>query len=325
MRGRYGVLLGSLALLGLLILTAPPGAGSQGGNPPSPLPGGREPILRVDVDLVLVPVTVTDPYNRLVTGLQKEHFILKEDGVPQEILYFSTEDAPLSLGLVFDVSDSMNSSNKLDRATKAAVQFLQTANPQDEFILVQFSDTPQLLTDFTSNVAEVQNRLLYARAEGRTALLDAIYLALATMRDAHNPRKAILVISDGGDNRSRYGVKDIEAAVRESDVQVYAIGIFDPMTMHDIAELAWGPSLLGEIANISGGRMFPVEVYNLHDLPDIAVKISIELRNQYVLGYRPNNRERNGSWRQIKIKLSPPRGLPPLTTYARSGYYAPSQ
>ncbi len=320
--GRFAWL-GSFALTGVLALALPPGITSQGAAPTPP----REPDarVRVDVDLVLVPVTVTDPYNRLVTGLRKEHFELYEDNERQEILYFSNEDAPLSLGVVFDVSDSMNWSGKLERATKAAVEFLQTSNPQDEFFVVQFSDEPHLLTDFTSYVEEVQNRLASVRADGRTALLDAIYMSLDNMRDAHNGRKALLVISDGGDNRSRYGVKDIKSAVRESDVQLYAIGIFDPDRSGRGQEYIYGPYLLQELAEMTGGRMFPVELYSLNELPDLAAKISVELRNQYVLGYRPKNGQRDGSWRRIKIKLKPPKGLPPLYSYARSGYYAPSQ
>jgi Ca-activated chloride channel family protein len=189
---------------------------------------------------------------------------------------------------------------------------------------VQFSDSPRILLDFTRAVEDVQNRLVFAEGEGRTALLDAIYLALSTMREGENPRKAILVISDGGDNRSRYSVRDIKAAVRESDTQIYAIGIFDPVAERSSPELVWGPSLLSEIAEETGGRMFPVELYNINEMPDIAAKISIELRNQYILGYRPSNKQRDGSWRKLRVKLVPPKGLPPLTVYARQGYYAPS-
>jgi Ca-activated chloride channel family protein len=325
MKPRYAVGLGALLLVGLLVLSVPE-AGSQPQSADTrPLPGERGPRLRVEVDLVLVQVTVTDPYNRLVTGLDKEHFEVSEDKAVQEILYFSSEDAPLSLGIVFDVSGSMESSGKMERATKAAVQFLETSNPQDEFFLVRFSEQPDLVAGFTSSIEDVQNQLLYSQPEGRTALLDALYLALDTMREAHNPRKALLVISDGGDNRSRYGVKDIKAFVRESDVQIYAIGIFDPVANRSQPELVWGPSLLGELAEMTGGRMFPVEIYAIHELPDVAQKISVELRNQYVLGYRPTNRNRDGTWRKIRVKLNPPKGLPPLTTYARSGYYAPSE
>lgn len=315
---------GSLALAGGLALGLPLGLGSQGLGPPPPAAGEVSARVRVDVDLVLVPVTVTDPYNRLVTGLKKEHFELFEDNGRQEILYFSNEDAPLSLGVVFDISGSMNWSSKLDRGVKAAVQFLSTANPQDEFFVVQFNNRPDIVINFTNQVEEVQNRLASTQADGRTALLDAIYLALETMREANNGRKALLVISDGADNASRYGVKDVKSAVRESDVQIYAIGIFDPDTGAHGQEYAYGPFLLRELAEMTGGRMFPVELYSLHELPDLAAKISLELRNQYVLGYRPSNTRKDGTWRKLKVKLRPPKGLPQLYSYSRSGYYAPS-
>ena len=323
MKRRFQRLLGGRFVL-IPLLLVPLSLGSQDG-PNSRLLGGRNPRLRVDVDLVLVSVTVTDPYNRLVTGLGKEHFELLEDKMSQEILHFSSEDVPLSLGIVFDLSGSMKRAGKLKRASQAAVEFLKTANPQDEFFIVAFSDAPKIVTGFTSSVQDIQNSLLTAQADGRTALLDALYLSLNTMREANNPKKAILVISDGGDNHSRYTPRNIKAAVRESDVQVYAIGIFDPLSGRGAPELVWGPSLLKEIAEMTGGRLFAIELYNLSDLPDVAAKISIELRNQYVIGYRPTNGRRDGSWRKIQVKINAPKGLPPLNVFTRSGYYAPSQ
>lgn len=290
-----------------------------------PLPAETQLRLRVEVDVVLVNVTVTDPYNRLVTGLESEHFEVLEDKEPQEILYFSSEDVPISLGVIFDISGSMGSAGKLERARQAVVQFFKTANPSDEFFVVAFSDEPHVLVDFTSSVEEIQNRLVYRRAGGRTAMLDGLYLGLTHTRQANNPKKALLLISDGGDNNSRYNVKDIKAYVREVDVQIYAVGIFDPIGSRQAPELVWGPTLLSELAEMTGGRMFPVELQNINELPDIASKISVELRNQYVIGYRPTNRERDGTWRKIKVKLKPPKGLPPLRVYARSGYYAPLQ
>ncbi|MFQ5663224.1 MAG: VWA domain-containing protein [Terriglobia bacterium] len=309
-------------LLAALVLGAPTAFDAQSGQPLL-APDNRSTRLRVDVDLVLVNVTVTDPFNRLVTGLSKDHFEIYEDKKRQKVLYFSSEDAPLSLGMLFDLSSSMKRAGKLRRAVDSAVQFLLTANPQDEFFVVQFADAPRLRGGFTSRVEDIQNQLVYVEAGGQTALLDAIYLGLNTMRQAHNARKALLVISDGGDNHSRYGVKDIKSFVREADVQIYAIGIFDPVGERAQPEILWGPTLLSDIATMTGGRMFPVELHNLSALPDVAEKISIELRNQYVLGYRPTNQKRDGSWRKIKVKLKPPKGLPPLTAYARSGYYAP--
>jgi Ca-activated chloride channel family protein len=311
-------------LAAVALLVWPAGVCSQNGPSSERLPGEVRPRMLVDIDLVLVNVTVTDPYNRLVTGLQKEHFEIEEDKEPQTILYFSNEDVPLSLGVVFDISGSMDRANKLERAAKAAVTFLETANPQDEFFVVRFNDEPELLTSFTHHAENLLGRLVTVKAKGRTALMDAIYLALDEMRDAHNARKALLVISDGGDNHSRYTVRDVLSAVRESDVQIYAIGIFDPIGNRSEPEIVWGPSLLSEIAETTGGRLFPIELYNINQLPDIAEKISVELRNQYILGYRPTNKQRDGTWRKIKVKLNPPKGLPQLDLHARQGYYAPS-
>jgi VWFA-related protein len=278
--------------------------------------------IRVDSTLVLISVTVTDPLNRIVTGLEKEHFRLFEEKKEQEIAQFASEDAPLAVGIVFDTSGSMG--QKLGKARQAVAQFLKTANPEDEFFLVQFNDHAELLQRFTTSTEEIQNRLTFMQSKGRTALLDAIYLALHEMRRATNPRKALLVISDGGDNNSRYGEGEIKNLIREADVQVYAIGIYEPFGARGrTAEELAGPGLLTEIAEQTGGRQFGVE--NLNELPDIAAKIGVELRNQYVLGYSPQNEERDGKYRRVEVKLVQPRGLPPLRAYWRRGYYAPSQ
>jgi Ca-activated chloride channel family protein len=278
--------------------------------------------IQVDVNMVMVNVTVTDPYDRIVTGLDKDNFEVYDDRVPQKIASFSTEDAPISVGLIFDSSGSMG--DKIQKSKEAALQFFKTSNPQDEFMLINFSDRPNLISGFTSKFEHLQDRLLFVKSGGRTALLDAIYLGLTQMKKSSASRKALLVISDGGDNHSRYTERDIKRAVRESDVQIYAVGIFEPLASRArTPEEAGGPSLLAELAEISGGRMFSVEDPN--ELPDIAEKISIELRNQYVIGYRPSNLVRDGRWRRIKVKLNPPKGLPPLQVYARTGYYAPTQ
>jgi Ca-activated chloride channel family protein len=278
--------------------------------------------LHVDVNMVLVNVTVTDPFDRIVTGLDQNNFEVFDDKVEQKIASFSTEDAPISVGLIFDSSGSM--SDKIQKSKEAALQFFKTSNPQDEFMLVNFSDRPNLITGFTSKYEDIQDRLLFVKAGGRTALLDAIYLGLNEMKKATTNRRALLVISDGGDNHSRYTENDIKRAVRESDVQIYAVGIFEPLASRGrTPEEAGGPSLLADLSEVSGGRMFSVEDAN--ELPDIAEKISIELRNQYVIGYHPSNLVRDGRWRRIKVKLDPPRGLPPLQVYARTGYYAPTQ
>jgi Ca-activated chloride channel homolog len=277
--------------------------------------------LHMDVDLALVNVTVTDPYNRLVTGLETDNFRVFEDNVEQEVLTFSAEDVPTSIGVIFDFSGSM--ANKIGKAREAALQFFKTANPQDEFFLVSFNERAELTSTFTNSVEDLQGRMMLMSPKGRTALLDAIYLGLSEMRGAHNAKRALLILSDGGDNHSRYNESDIKRLVKEADTQLYAIGIFDPLGYRNRTpeELA-GPSLLGEITEMTGGRVFAVE--KLDDLPDIASKIGMELRNQYVLGYRPSNKAHDARWRKVKIKLRAPKGLPPLTVYSKTGYYAPS-
>ncbi len=278
--------------------------------------------IRVDTTVVQIPVTVTDQLNRFVTGLEKENFRVFEDKIEQKVSYFSSEDAPLSVGIVFDTSGSMG--QKLDKSRQAVSQFFKTANPEDEFFLVEFNDRPELVNSFTSSLEEIQNKLTFTQSKGRTALLDAVYLALHTMKKAHNPRKALLIISDGGDNSSRYTESEIKNLVREADVQIYAIGIFEPSGVRGrTAEELSGPGLLSEIAEQTGGRHFPVE--NLNDLPDIAAKIGIELRNQYLIGYTPANAVRDGKYRRVKVQLVQPRGLPPLRASWRLGYYAPTQ
>jgi Ca-activated chloride channel family protein len=278
--------------------------------------------IKVDVSMTLVNLTVTDPLDRLVTGLEREHFRVFEDGIEQEVLTLSSEDVPVSIGLVFDMSGSM--SDKVEKAREAAVQFMRTANPQDQFFLVSFNDRAELTSGFTSSVDELQNRMMFTASRGRTALLDAIYLGLSQMRGAHNGKRALLIISDGGDNHSRYNESDVKNYLKEADCQLYAIGIFDPIGIRSrTTEELEGPSLLSEMTEMTGGRVFPVG--NLGELPDIAAKIGMELRNQYVLGYKSSNSRPNGAWRKIKVKLRPPKGLPPLNVFAKTGYYAPNQ
>ncbi len=277
--------------------------------------------LHIEVNLALVNVTVTDPYGRIVTGLEPDNFRIFEDNVEQELVNFSSEDVPISIGVILDLSGSM--ANKLGKAKEAALQFCKTANPQDEFFLVGFNERTQLLSPFTSNVEDLQSRMLSASAKGKTALLDAIYLGLSQMRGAHSGKRALLIISDGGDNSSRYSVKDIKRFVREADTQLYSIGIFDPFEYRSrTPEELNGPTLLSETTELTGGRAFSVK--NINELPDIAAKIGSELRNQYILGYRPSNKAHDARWRKIKIKLRVPKGLPPLSVYAKTGYYAPN-
>jgi len=285
----------------------------------APLPRAN---IRIDTNVVLIPVTVTDPLNRFVTGLEQDSFKIFEDKLEQKIVSFGSEDAPLSIGIVFDTSGSMGP--KLDKSRQAVSEFFKTANPEDEAFLVVFNDRPELVTPLTHNLEEIQNRLTFTQSKGRTALLDGILLGLHSMKKAHNPRKALVVISDGGDNSSRYTESEIKNLVKESDTQIYAIGIYEPVQSRGRTpeELA-GPGLLTDVSEPTGGRHFVVE--NLNELPDVAAKIGIELRNQYVLGYSPANQVRDGKYRKVSVKLVQPRGLPPLHAFWRTGYYAPTQ
>jgi Ca-activated chloride channel family protein len=279
----------------------------------------RDARIRVDVNLVLVPATVTDPMNRLVTGLERENFEIYDNNIGQTIKSFSTEDAPVTIGVIFDLSGSMNS--KFQRARKALSEFLRTSNPQDEFFVVGFNDRPAVIVDYTSDVDDVEARMVMLKPENRTALIDAIYLGVDKLKQAKYERKALLIISDGGDNRSRYTEGELRRVVRESDVQIYSIGIFDQYAPTTEEQL--GPILLNDICEMTGGRMF--RVLDINDLGDIASRISAELRNEYVIGYRPSEVKQDGNWRKLKIRLVPPPGLPALTVHNRQGYYAPSQ
>ena len=307
-----------------------------GGGPVGITPRSREPVgdnaetildrradIRVDTTLVQIPVSVTlASTGKLVTGLAVDNFELKEDGDEQEIISFFSGDAPLSVGVVFDASGSMG--DKLSRSREAVKQFLRTANPQDEFFLVNFNDRPELSVPFTNDSAEIISRLSFVQSKGRTALLDGVYLAMNEMKKARNGRKAILIISDGGDNSSRYTEREVKNAVREADVQIYAIGIFETYGLRSrTPEEFAGPGLLNELTEQTGGRHFAIG--NLAELPDVAAKIGLELRNEYILGYRPTNEDRDGKYRKVEVKLVNTKGLPRLRSRSRRGYYAPAE
>jgi VWFA-related protein len=276
------------------------------------------PNLRVDTNLVLIPVSVSDPLNRPVTGLERENFRLYEDKKEQKITAFSMEDEPVAVGLVFDTSGSMG--DKLGRSRMAARTFFRTSNPEDEFFLVEFDSSPRLEVPLTSNTGTIENQLVFTKSKGSTALLDGLMLALHEIRKSKKNKKALLVISDGGDNNSRYTETEIKGVLSESDCLVYAIGVFEANLSGRTPEEIGGSGLLGKIAEETGGRLYPA---NPQELPDIAQKIGVDLRNRYVLGYSPANQERDGRYRRVQVVLVPPRGLPPLRAHWRVGYYAP--
>ena len=274
-----------------------------------------QPNIRVESNLVLIPVSVNDPLNRPVTGLDKENFRIFDDGVEQPISQFAMEDSPVAVGLVFDTSGSMG--DKLKRSRMAAREFFRISDPDDEFFLVEFDNSPHLQVPLTQRTGEIEEQLTFSRSRGSTALLDAIYLALHEMKKSRKSKKALLIISDGGDNHSRYTLGEVNSVVRESDVLIYAIGVFGGGTT---PEEFGGPALLDKVAEETGGRLFEA---NAVELPDIAQKIGVDLHNRYVLGYAAPSHPRDGKYHRVAVRVIPPRGLPKLHAHWRLGYYSP--
>jgi Ca-activated chloride channel family protein len=279
---------------------------------------GQNQTLKVDVDLVLVNATVTDPLNRYVSGLESEHFQIWEDKIEQKIAYFSSEDVALSLGMIFDVSGSMK--DKISTARDAAVTFLKTGNPEDEYFLVEFANRPEVASDFTTDISKLQSKIIFTPAKGMTAMYDAVYVGLEKLKTGNNPKKALLLITDGEDNRSRYTFQNVKDFVKEQDVQIYAIGITDEWNSQ-LSAGRTGRAMLEELADLTGGRaFFPDSVY---ELEDICTKIAIELKNQYVIGYHSTNPAKDGKWRKLRLKVNPPKGIQHLNVKSKAGYYAP--
>lgn len=261
----------------------------------------RTGLFSVQVDLVLVPVTVTDSLNRPVTGLTKNLFSLYEDEKPQKIQYFSTEDTPISVGILLDVSGTM--SNKIDAAREALSDFFAASHPDDDYFVITFADRPKVLSDATKSIGDIQGRLATIKPFGYTALLDAVDMGLKKLRSARYQRRALLIISDGGDNASRHRLPDVKSSVEESGVEVYALGLFDDgLPFVKSLDEKLGKRILTQVTEASGGRLITVD--NLAKLSATAASISSQMRTQYLLGYRPANPVRDGKWRKIKIRVA---------------------
>ncbi len=282
--------------------------------------------LRADVDLVLIPATVTDAKNRPVIDLQKQNFTVYEENEPQEIRNFSTEDAPISVGLILDVSKSM--SNKFEVERKAVAEFFQSANPEDDYFVITLGDRPRIVADTTESLEQIQAKLAMVIPNGNTALLDGIYLGVDKLSSARYQRRALLIISDGGDNHSHYTSKEIKRLIQEADVLIYSIGIFDnmPVPVFKTIEEKLGKRLLTQITEETGGRTIAAD--DRSKVPEIAADISRELRQQYLLGYRSSNAVHDGKWRKIKLQVTAAtasEAVPPLRAYYKKGYLAPEK
>ncbi|MBN1570985.1 MAG: VWA domain-containing protein [Acidobacteria bacterium] len=271
------------------------------------------PVFRVDVETVSVKVSVTDPLIRYVTGLEKEHFKIYEDNVEQTIIHFSQEAAPISAGIIFDVSASMKENNNIKKAKNAITRFLESGNPQDELFLITFNNKTNIALDFTDQSSALQNEAALQKPGGTTALWDAVYMGLNKIKEGKREKKALIVVTDGEDNSSRYSANEISDFAKEMDVQIYAIG--------QQGTLGTGRYPIQSIVNLTGGRaFFPNSFSELDYYIDL---IHAELRSQYVLWYNPTNKAHDGKWRRIKVKLDAPKGLPKLIVRSREGYNAP--
>ena len=275
---------------------------------------GPAPSIRVNVGLTLIPVSVTDSFGAPVSGLTRENFRLFEDGVEQQVQHFGSEDAPISIGVVFDASRSMT--GKLDQARDAVARFFRMAMPGDEFFLIEFSDAPRLISGFTSETEYIEKTLAGIVPKNWTALLDAVYLGMQRMKPAKNPRKALLILSDGADNHSRYTESEMRSLVTEGDVCIYSIGLVSGLDF-----FKRHVRLLRRLADETGGQLH--EVDKLEDLPEAVAKISSTLRNQYMLGFSSNNPSNSRLYRKIEVKLTQNPEWPRLRASWRTGYYTP--
>jgi Ca-activated chloride channel family protein len=274
--------------------------------------------VKVQVDLVTLTLTVTDYYGRYVSGLTKDAFTIFDENEEQDISFFSDTDAPVSIGILFDISGSM-SSEKIAKARNALERFINTSHPSDEYFLIAFNSRAQLLLDRTRDGDAVLQKLTLVQPKNDTALYDACYLGVERVTRGVHPKKALLIISDGQDNSSRYNFKEVRRLMKESDVTIYSVGIMDGRDASSMAGMQ-GQAFLDELANVTGGKSFYPQT-NV-EMDEIFERIALELRHQYTIGYNPKNFQPDGKWHKVKVKVKPPRGLPRLTVRSREGYYA---
>jgi len=280
--------------------------------------------LSVDVELVQLPISVLDAKGRPVDGLTKDNFQIFEDNSLQQIKLFRHEDIPLSLGLVIDNSGSMR--NKRERVNSAALSFVRESNPEDETFIVNFDDSAYLEQDFTGSIGDLIDALDQLDTRGETALYDAVYLSVDHVKAGKKDKKALLLISDGEDNVSKYGLNKVVEALRESKVTLYAIGLLEDNDQRG-GLFKKPPSKkarenLEKFAGITGGQAYFPK--SLDEVEEIVKDIAHDLRNHYTVGYTPTNRKMDGSWREIRVKVNPPKSVSKISVRSKQGYYAPT-
>jgi Ca-activated chloride channel homolog len=279
-------------------------------NPVSGAPAANANVIRI-------PLSVTGPTDEPVPGLEQQNFNVLDGKNLQPIVSFTANDAPASIGIVVDVSKGM--SDRLAGEKASVIQFIRSANPQDEFFLVGFSSHPAIVQDFTTSPSDILAGVSTLQSSYGTATLDALYFAVKKMNQAKYTRRALLVVANGNDERSEHSEADVRTALRKTEIQMYAIGIFDPHAT--TMEERNGPHLLDDLSNDTGGRLFQVE--DVSEMGILGDRIGQELRHEYILGIQPDAGKPDGKWRKLTIRLNTPPGLPQLTVHARTGYYAP--
>jgi Ca-activated chloride channel family protein len=285
---------------------------------PTPEDDDNDGPVRIKTDLVTLTLTVTDPFGRYVSGLQKAAFTISDNGVEQDITFFSDSDAPVSVGIIFDVSGSM-SGQKIAKARKALERFIATSHPSDEYFLIAFNNRVQLLMDRTRDGEALLSKLTLVKPKKNTALYDGVYLGIERVTRGTHQKRALMIISDGQDNASRYNFGEVRRLMKESDVVTYAVGIMDGGDSGSSLGIQ-GQAFLDELSSVTGGKSFYPQTDV--EMDEIFERIALELRHQYSVGYTPKDFQPNGKWRKVKVKVKPPRGMPRLTVRGREGYYA---
>lgn len=306
-----------LSVITLCVLLFPIAARSQDPSPTPPETDPSRPEV-IKTDLVTLTLTVTDLYGRYVSGLTKNAFTVFDNNKEQEVTYFSDSDAPVSVGVLFDVSGSMTG-EKIGKARTALSRFINSSHPNDEYFLIAFNSRAQLLLDRTRDGEAVLQKLTLVTPRQNTALYDAVYLGIERVTRGAHQKKALLIISDGQDNNSRYNFNEVRRLMKESDVVTYAVGILDRGDAGSQLGMQ-GQAFLDELASVTGGKSFYPQ--SAIEMDEIFERIALELRHQYSIGYTPTDFQPDGKWRKVRVKVKPPRGLPRLTVRSREGYYA---
>ncbi|MEW6128223.1 MAG: VWA domain-containing protein [Acidobacteriota bacterium] len=282
---------------------------------PTPVREKQDGTVKIGTNLVSMTISVTDPYGRFVTGLSQDNFEIFDEKVKQQIALFTDEDSPVSIGVVYDVSGSMK--ERIARSVRAVKRFIETSHDDDDFFLIGFNDRARLVQDFTTSGDQLVSHLTFVQPKGSTALYDASYLGVEKLAQGRHKKKALLIISDGQDNNSRYTYKELRNRVKEADVQIYAIGITDP---YSDSLAGFGRSVLEEITRMTGGRAFFPNAYNEPELVEICTRIALELRHQYSIGFYPSDTSSEAKWRRLQVKVNPPKGLGRLSVNYKDGY-----